>query len=84
MSPQLLYLSYGEKQAITFKYNSIILLKKFNDGFFEDKFKIKINNYINEWKNTKEQHNTMLDFKINMNCDKDTLEKLLDDFGTNF
>lgn len=77
--PQLLYLSYGKKNAIRFQDNKISL-HNYNDGFSKVSSEVIVNNYITHWKNTDEQRNIMLNFNIDMNCDKASLKKLINNF----
>lgn len=76
---QLLFLSYGKKKTINFEKDKIIF-NEYDNGFVKQIQKVKVNNYIDYWKNTKIQRYIMLNFKLKENCDINNLEKLIYNF----
>ena len=66
--PQVLSLSLGSKKVYYF-YQHKIQRHDFEDGIIKYKTKpVKVDGYINEWLNTDEQRQTMLDFNLSQSC----------------
>lgn len=81
--PELLYLSNGEKNVISFR-DSKIEINRYNNGFEDTQYltrcDVDINNYIKTWTNTDKQHDIMLNFSIKNNCDRTELDELFNKF----
>ena len=75
--PQILSLSLGQKKAYYFERNKIYR-HDVEDGIMTHKTKpVKVEGYIQEWNNTPEQHQIMINFDLSKACNMNDVRHMI-------